>query len=459
MSGQKIVVLDGIPEGDESPGPQLTMLREMLNETDAVVATFTLRNISMAHCIGCFGCWVETPGICIMDDAGREIAEAVIRSDAVIYLTPVTFGGYSSALKKAMDRRLPLISPYFCRMHGETRHLPRYPSRPRVIGVGLQSSPNAADAAIFKMLVGRNAINSHAPSFASDVIVGTDLPDLQRERMRSLLTRQDLFPFDNAVLSVMPKPAPCTNEPACNAAAKRALLIIGSPKIKSPSTSGVLGAYLLDRLAEQGWQTESLTLSAALLQAQGRGELLAAADRSDLLILAFPLYIDSLPFLATRAVEAIAAHRRTSPREQSFVALCNCGYPETQHMAPALAICRQFAQHGKITWAGSLALGAGEALCSGEPLSARGGNGHPPTRHVMQALDLTAEALTKGLPVPDKAQKLMQKSPIPLIPYSLWRWIFLRLGGRYWRKRAAPYGVGKQDLLKRPYERQGIRGQ
>ena len=452
MSGKKVVILDGALEGDESAGPQLATLYDILSETGAVVATYPLRNISMAHCIGCFGCWVETPGICIVDDAGREIAEAVIRSDVVIYLTPVTFGGYSSTLKKAMERRLPLLAPFFCKKHEETRHLPRYLHRPRVIGIGVQSCSKSADAAIFKMLVGRNAINSHAPSFAADVIVGTDLPDLQRERMRSLLTRQDPFPFGEVVLSIMPKPVPFTESPECGAAAKQALLIIGSPKLKSPSTSKVLGAYLLERLEEQGWQIESLTLRPALLQEQGRAEVLAAADRADLLIFAFPLYVDSLPFLATRALEILASRRQARPRVQRFVALCNCGYPEAQHTAPALAICRQFADHAKISWAGSLALGAGEALSSGEPLSARGGNGHPPTKHVMQALDLSAEALAKGLPVPDKAQRVLEKSPIPLIPFSLWRWTFLRLSGRYWRKRAAPYGVGKQDLLKGPYE-------
>lgn len=452
MSGKKVVILDGTPEGDETLAPQSAMLGEILSETDAVVVTYPLRSISTAHCIGCFGCWVETPGICIVDDAGREITEAVIRSDIVIYLTPVTFGGYSSTLKKAMERRLPLLAPFFCTKHEETRHLPRYLHRPRVIGIGVQSCFKSADAAIFKTLVGRNAINSNAPSFAADVIVGTDLPDLQRERMRSLLTRQDPFPFGELVLSIMPKPVPFTESP-CGAAAKQALLIIGSPKLKSPSTSKVLGAYLLERLEEQGWQIESLTLSPALLQEQGRAEVLAAADRADLLVFAFPLYVDSLPFLATRTLEIIAAHRQTRPRVQRFVALCNCGYPEAQHTAPALAICRQFADHAEITWAGSLALGAGEALSSGEPLSTRGCNGHPPTKHVMQALDLTAEALAKGLPVPEKAQKLLEKSPIPLIPFSLWRWIFLRLSGGYWRKRAASYGVGKLDLLKRPYEK------
>jgi NAD(P)H-dependent FMN reductase len=456
MPCKKIVLLDGTPAGDESLGRTLAMLHEILRETGALVATFTTRDISMAHCTGCFGCWVETPGICLKADSGREIAEAIIQSDITIFFTPVTFGGYSSALKKPIDRRLPLALPFLYREHGETRHPPRYAHYPRVIGIGVQSRPDAAKAQIFKMLVGRNAINSHAPSFAADVFIGSDPPDLQHERLRSLLTRQDAFPFGEAVTSIMPGPVPFKEGTECGGAAKRALLIIGSPKIKSPSTSGVLGTYLLDRLGEQGWQTESLTLNDALLRDKGSTEFLAAVDRADLLILAFPLYIDSLPFLATRALETMAAHRptRLDAPAQRFVALCNSGFPEARHCAPALAICRQFALQCNITWAGSLALGAGEALCSGDPLSAYGSKGHPPTRHVMQALDLAASALAKGLPVPGQAQKLLEKCPIPLFPFSLWIWLLPKLGGRYFRQRSAQHGVSRQELLNRPYESQ-----
>ena len=454
---KKILLLDGAPAGHECLGLPLDTLREVLQETDAVVTTFALRDIRMAHCIGCFGCWVETPGTCVMADAGHEIYSAMQHNDITILFTPVTFGGYSSELKKAIDRRLPLTAPFFCKEQGETRHPPRYAHRSRLIGIGWQSRPDAEEAGIFKMLVGRNAINAHAASFAADVSTGSDPPEMQRERMRALLTREDPLPFGTTVLSIMPEPVSGKGGTERCGAAKRALLIIGSPKVKSPSTSGVLGEYLLEHLRGQGWQTESVTLKAGTLLEDGDAAFLPAVDRADLIILAFPLYIDSLPFLATRALEAIAVHRRSRPlaHEQSLVALCNCGFPEVQHTAPALAICRQFALQCKMTWAGCLTLGAGEALSSGEPLSASGGKGHPPTRHVMRALEITAQALTKGDPVPAQALKLCEKCPIPLLPFSLWCWIFRKLGGRYMRKSAEQHGVSKEEMLKRPCEGPG----
>ena len=85
-------------------------------------------------CIGCFGCWVQTPGECLIDDAARQIAPAIIGSDLVIYLTPVTFGGYSSELKKALDRCICLILPFFTKIDGEMHHKPRYDRYPGCSG-------------------------------------------------------------------------------------------------------------------------------------------------------------------------------------------------------------------------------------------------------------------------------------------------------------------------------------
>jgi hypothetical protein len=52
-----------------------------------------------------------------------------------------------------------------------------------------------------------------------------------------------------------------------------------------------------------------LTLKASLLQETGQAELCSSVDLADLLVLVFPLYIDALLFLVTKALEVIAAHR------------------------------------------------------------------------------------------------------------------------------------------------------
>ena len=89
------------------------------------------------------------------------------------------------------------------------------------------------------------------------------------------------------------------------------------------------------------------------------GELLAAVDRADLVILAFPLYVDSLPYLVTQALEQIAARRagETDIRRPLFLAIANCGFPEVRHNATALAICRAVCGRSRLRVGGRSGVG------------------------------------------------------------------------------------------------------
>src|SRR5208337_4297586 len=131
-------------------------LSDVLKQDGTQIVTFPLREMKLAHCLGCFGCWVKTPGMCVEADAGREIARAIIQSDTTVLFTPVTFGGYSPDLKKMMDRFIQLISPYFQMDHGEVHHQPRYARRPRLMMAGVQHRANLHEAHIFRTLAGRN---------------------------------------------------------------------------------------------------------------------------------------------------------------------------------------------------------------------------------------------------------------------------------------------------------------
>ena len=197
---------------------------------------------------------------------------------------------------------------------------------------------------------------------------------------------------------------------------KTALLLIGSAKPAGESSSEALGAYLSERLAERGIHTETQHVARALRTEARTQELLQAVDRADLFILAFPLYVDSLPYMVIEALERIAAHRQAQPAhtQASFLAIANCGFPEVQHNDTALLICEQFAAAAGLRWAGGLALGEGGAI-NGQPLAKAGGM----VRNVVAALDLAAAALAEGEPVPAEAIALMARPFIPTRAYML----------------------------------------
>lgn len=451
MADRKVIVLDGSRPGDEDLAPFLAILIDELRESGAEVQTYALREVKLGHCIGCFGCWTETPGICVEADAGREIAQTIIRSEMTVLFTPVTFGGYSSELKKIVDRWIPLILPYFGNYYRETHHKPRYSWFPRLVAVGIQREPHREEARIFQAVVGRNAINFHAPSYAAEIVMRTDEPDSLRGRFQTLLSRRDPLPLGERWTSLLPGPG-TSIAGAAPVRTGRALLIVGSPKIKSPSTSGVLGGYLLERLRERGWKTESVTLTAGLRQEKGKQDLVSLVDHADLVLLAFPLYIDALPFLVTKALEVIAAYTpavHESPPQRLFV-LANNGFPEADQNTLALAICRHFAAQCGMRWEGGLAIGAGEALSSGQSLTSKNRSG-PPVKHVIRSLDITAAALAEGRPLPPEAGVMMSRSPIPLLPFAAWRWIFVKAGTWQWQRKAAVHGIRKENISAQPY--------
>ncbi len=223
-------------------------------------------------------------------------------------------------------------------------------------------------------------------------------------------------------------------------AGRRILLLNGSPKANG-GTSGAIVEYFRERLGERGCATGSLVVKQAVASPNGTERLLSEAASADTLVLAFPLYIDSLPYPVVKALELIAEQRAGStPRKtQQLLAVSNSGFPEAHQNETALAICRQFAREAGIEWAGGLALGGGQSI-DGKPLEKAGWL----TRNVRKSLDLAADALGEGLPLSPEAAELMSK---PLVPGWLYVWI-----GESGGKRRARENRAFGRIADRPYK-------
>ena len=149
---------------------------------DWEVKAFALAGMNIKPCRGCFSCWVKTPGRCIIDDDDQEaILRATAVSDLVIWLTPITFGGYSPELKKALDRIIPILLPFFIKIRGETHHPLRYPQQRRLLVIGTQRQDDADSENIFHHLVHRNALNMGDVETATLVFSGdVSLADMEK---------------------------------------------------------------------------------------------------------------------------------------------------------------------------------------------------------------------------------------------------------------------------------------
>jgi multimeric flavodoxin WrbA len=409
--------------------------------------------IKLAHCIGCFGCWVKTPGECIHKDAGREIARDIINSHTVVLLSPVVFGGYSASLKYMVDRFIPLIHPNMMMRYGEIHHRFRYTRYPRMVGIGLQTEYDEASARIFKTLVGRNAINFHCPSYAAEVLLAQDNEDILMSKLTAVTTREDPVPEKTVMASMMAELEANDTPSLQMEGTKRALLLVGSPK-SGVSTSEVLGGYLMERLEEKGWETQAVKLRPRVFKNGALKEFFSLVDQANLIVTAFPLYVDSLPALVTKALEVLWASSQdlTQSRTRRLFAIVNNGFPEAYQNAVALAICRNLAERTGMFWAGSLTLGAGEALVSGRPLTEKKRRG-PPVFHVIHALNKVASMIDQEGRASREALKGLEKSPIPMMPFALWRRMFMLFAALGWKKQASMNGIKRRRMNAQPYAR------
>jgi len=132
----------------------------VLGDRGHAVRRLILRDMDIRDCAGCFDCWVKTPGHCHVDDGSQDVNRAVIRSDLVVFASPVIMGFTSAVLKKANDKLIPLLHPYVDIVEGELHHRKRYDSYP-AWGLVLDRGEDAddEDVEIVREIYRRDAIN------------------------------------------------------------------------------------------------------------------------------------------------------------------------------------------------------------------------------------------------------------------------------------------------------------
>ena len=81
---------------------------------------------NLHHCIGCFGCWIKTPGKCVIKDNYSNMGQLLSRCDELILISKSTYGGFSPFIKNVLDRSISYISPNFVTRNGEMHHKRRY---------------------------------------------------------------------------------------------------------------------------------------------------------------------------------------------------------------------------------------------------------------------------------------------------------------------------------------------
>ncbi|MDP4152236.1 MAG: flavodoxin family protein [Bacillota bacterium] len=83
-------------------------------------------NGKIHNCIGCYGCWIKTPGICVMKDGYQNMGALLSKCDELTIISKCIYGSYSPFIRNIWDRSMSYLLPYFVTKKGETHHRNRY---------------------------------------------------------------------------------------------------------------------------------------------------------------------------------------------------------------------------------------------------------------------------------------------------------------------------------------------
>ncbi len=188
------------------------------------------------------------------------------------------------------------------------------------------------------------------------------------------------------------------------------LLLVGSPRARK-SVSHALATHLSECLAARGAQVDIRYASRAQASSKEKEELRTALDQADRAVFLFPLYADQVPSLLLEFMEDFAegpGTRRTRATK-GLAAVVNNGFPEAHQNDTAISVIRLFAKAQGFRWLGALAIGGGGAIAPDKPLASQGGR----VRNLVQALNMSAEALANGGTLTEEAMTLARKPSFP----------------------------------------------
>ena len=159
-----------------------------LEDKDLEIDMIDIGRDDLAFCMGCFGCWVKTPGECVIQDKMKEINKSFINSDAVIYLSPIVFGQFSANIKNSLDRWIPNALPFFItRPDGSTMHPARYDKYPCQIIIGYGDELNGQDVQLFTDITKKHRRNVQVLIYKDDQEITDSLNKIQQKGASSEL--------------------------------------------------------------------------------------------------------------------------------------------------------------------------------------------------------------------------------------------------------------------------------
>jgi multimeric flavodoxin WrbA len=334
----KITILNGSPEPSVCDR-YLDSLRHALQADGHIVTQLDLRDLKLSYCIGCFGCWVKTPGVCGSRDASIDLDRAVINSDFTLWASPLRMGFPTTLFKMALDKHLPLIHPYMEVDHNEVHHKRRYPRSPR-LGLLLEpeTSTDQRDLQITTDILNRTALN-----FKSRLEFSLTTQTPTSEIVKRINSRH-MNPLPLPV-HLAPTQGITVNSP------NRLTLFNGSPRGRKGNTP-----IMLEQITKEFNRPSEIY---HLVHLNETADMVSAFSQAECALIGFPLYTDAMPGVVKHFFEALEplSGRLNNP---PLGFLVQSGFPEGLHARYVERYLEKLAKRLGSPYLGTIVKGGGE---------------------------------------------------------------------------------------------------
>lgn len=150
----------------------------------ATATVIDLSQLKIGPCVGCFGCWVKTPGKCVIRDDACRIYPYLAKSTRLLLVSRVRYGSYDTVMKTMLERAIPIQQAFIRIHHGETHHIQRAVAEKDAVILAYGDTGDE-EQALFRLLAARNAHNMLFRSWSVRFLREEELAGAIREEVRA----------------------------------------------------------------------------------------------------------------------------------------------------------------------------------------------------------------------------------------------------------------------------------
>lgn len=107
----KLLAWLGYPRADGHTARMTALFLAGAADAGADIHAVNVAEADIRTCLGCYRCWLQSPGVCVQADAMSSLLRDILDADLILAASPLYAYSISSHLKRVLERTLPLMAP------------------------------------------------------------------------------------------------------------------------------------------------------------------------------------------------------------------------------------------------------------------------------------------------------------------------------------------------------------